>query len=156
MSQSMIMSFCAAVTSRTGMFALDLAQARIGRARVIDQNLGDHSIGQPVRQHLVAVELPVRIVGREQQKIVATDMFERAGKLLRVVFRQIERLERESHALADDVGRRPVEPRHLGAHAAPGLVDAPQQRRQPGKAGLDADERQRREFLENAFRDEAQ
>ena len=78
------------------------------------------------------------------------------SELLRVVRRQVERLQREAHVLADDVGRRPVEPRHLGAHAAPGLVDAPEQRRQPGEAGLDADELQLRKFLEHAFGDEAE
>ena len=51
--------------------------------------------------------------------------------------------KRQANMLADDLGRRPVDPGHLGAHAAPGLVGAPQQIRQPGEAGFDQHHAQR-------------
>src|SRR5262249_25679229 len=55
----------------------------------------------------------------------------------------------------DDVGGWAVDPRNLGTHATPFLVGAPQQRRQPGKTGLAADDLQSRKLLKYAFGDEA-
>ena len=73
-----------------------------------------------------------------------------------VAGRRIDRLQGHAHVLADDLGRRAVDPRHLGAHAAPGLAGAPEQIRQPGEARFDQHQPQRREFLEHAFGEEAQ
>src|SRR5205814_3367502 len=42
-----------------------LAEAAIGRERVVDHDLADKIRRNSLRQHRVAVELPVRIVGRE-------------------------------------------------------------------------------------------
>src|SRR6266851_990393 len=42
-----------------------LFQARVSRVRVVDHDLAHEIRGHSFRQHRVAVELPVRIVGRE-------------------------------------------------------------------------------------------
>ena len=43
---------------------------RVGRARIVDHDLAHQLARQPFGQHGVAVELPVRIVGGEQQHLV--------------------------------------------------------------------------------------
>src|SRR5216684_2118891 len=56
---------CGTERSWRGLLGYLLLQAAVGRVRIIDHDLA-HKIGRyPLRQHLVAIELPVRIVGRE-------------------------------------------------------------------------------------------
>src|SRR5262245_53348486 len=65
--------------SRRSRGLIRCPQARVGRKRILDQHLAQYSLRELVRQHLVAFEMPVREVGREQQQVVAADVGERAG-----------------------------------------------------------------------------
>ena len=61
-----------------------VAQPRIGVERIVDQHFLDCAPAQPVRQDVLAVELPVRIVGREQQELVGADVLDDARQHLRL------------------------------------------------------------------------
>ena len=76
--------------------------------------------------------------------------------VVRVAGRRIHRLQGHANVLADDLGRRTVDPWHLGAHAAPGFAGAPQQVRQPGEARFAQHQPQRWKLLEHALGEEAQ
>src|SRR6185437_15025897 len=105
---------------------------------------------QAFGQHVAALELPVRIVGREQDHVLGADMVEDAlePSLLR---RFIHRLQGEAYMIAHDPCWRPVNPRRLGADAAPGLVEAPQESRQPGDSAFDEHYLERRKFDKHAL-----
>jgi hypothetical protein len=70
------------------------------------------------REHLVAVELPVRVVGRKQQQRVRIEMVDQAADEVGRI-RGIERLDGGAEMVAEDVARRALDPRHFGAQAAP-------------------------------------
>ena len=63
-------------------------------------------------------------------------MLDQAHDRLRLV-RRIDRLHREADMIADDLRRRARHPGHLGAHAFPGLVGAPDEAAQPGQPRFD-------------------
>ena len=109
----------------------------------------------PARDRRVAIETPVRPVGREEQHPLGADLVEqpREPALLR---RALQGLEGDAHMLADQVGGRALHPGHLGAQAAPGLVRAPQEVRQPADAGVEQHHAQAGELAEDALVDEAQ
>src|SRR6185295_14834465 len=71
------------------------------------------------------------------------------------VRRPVERLDGEAEIVAHDLGWAAIHPRDLGARAAPELREAPQERRQPGDAGLDQNHLQFRVLGEDALADEA-
>src|SRR5437660_10065815 len=84
------------------------------------------------------VEIPVRIVRREQETIDA-DPFDQRAQMPRLVG-FVDRLRREPEMLADIFRRLPLEMRHLAAEALDVLVHTPLRRRTPAAAGLDEDE----------------
>ena len=102
-----------------------------------------------------AVEMPVRVVGGEQQHVVVADLVEDA-RHAGGVGRRVGGLQGDAHVFADELGGRAVDPGHFGAHAAPGLVGAPEEIRQPGEAGFDQHDAESGEFGEHALMDQAQ
>ena len=109
-----------------------------------------------MRRHRVgALVVPVRVIGREQQHAVRADLL---AQLLDAVLvgRGIEWLDCQAEVVADDVGRRAIDPRHLDPHAFPGLVRAPHAGRKPADARFHQHDLQRRELAEHAFEHEAQ
>ena len=61
------------------------SHARVGVGGIAHQHAIDQGIRQPVRQHVVAIEVPVRVVGREQQHVVGAQMLEQALRPPRAV-----------------------------------------------------------------------
>ena len=82
------------------------------------------------------------------------DLLDQRRDLRRIVGR-VGRLDGQPHMVADDVEGRLGHPRHLGAHAAPGLVELPREGRQPGEARFDQHHLERRKLGEHALGDEA-
>src|SRR4051812_23574566 len=58
-----------------------LRQSRVGFQRIIDADLACQVGRQASRQRVVAVEMPVRIVGGEQQHPVGAELFEDGEEL---------------------------------------------------------------------------
>ena len=54
----------------------------IGLQCVVDQNLAQQVLGQAVGQRVLVVEMPVRIVGGEQQHVVGADLLDDALQLV--------------------------------------------------------------------------
>src|SRR4051812_11532872 len=138
MSQSMMPSRVSAALSSLGRCSITstgafiaqspsskgLLQARISLQRIIDADTL-HQCGRKAgRQNGVAVELPMRIVRREQQHVVAVDHLDDAVEYIAVA-RRINWLYGKPNIFADDLRRRSLYPRHLGSHAAPGLDRPP-------------------------------
>ena len=134
-----------------------VAQARIGLERVVDQNL---------RQSIVRKARPA---ARRRRRNASADSRSRtaacgrsrcAPACARAVAdrpsarRPAASVKRTCSRMM--LRRRPVDPRHLRPHAAPGLVGPPQQRRQPGEARFDQHQLERGELLEHALGEEAQ
>ena len=99
------------------------------------------------------VEVPVRVVGGEQETIPADQLHHveevpRLGGLL-------DRLGGDPDVLADVLRRLALEVGDLAAHALEQPVEAPGQRRQPREAALDEHHLELREALEHALDDEA-
>src|SRR5262245_53685303 len=99
------------------------------------------------------VEVPVRVVGGEQQPVPA-DPFHGVEQVL-AVLRLLHGYGRDPDVLADVFRRVLLEVRHLRAHPLEELVEPPGERRQPGKATLHHHHLQLREALEHAFDDQA-
>src|SRR5205814_6138207 len=78
------------------------------------------------------VEIPMRIIRREQQAIDA-DPFDQRSQMPRLV-RLVDRLGREPEMLPHIFGRTPLEMRHLAAEAFEMLVHSPHGGRYPPKA----------------------
>ena len=68
---------------------------------------------------------------------------------------RIERLHGQAEMVAEDVARRAIDPRNLGAQPAPRFREPPQERRHPGDAGLDQHHLEPGVLGEYAFADEA-
>ena len=83
-------------------------------------------------------------------------MLEHAGQHPRIVPRRVDRLQREADVLADDVGRRPVDPGNLGRTPRQVLLVRHSKVRQPGEAGFDQHQLELRELLEHALGEEAE
>ena len=79
---------------------------------------------------------------------------QRRDDLLRVR-RELERLRRRSHVVGEVFARQPAQPADLASQPFVLGVEAPEQRRDPGGAGLDQDHLQAGELLEDAVDDEA-
>src|SRR6202012_4339530 len=105
-------------------------QPRKGFQRIVGTHTRHDALRQMRRYRVVAVELPVRIIRREQEHLVGADLFDDVFDALRVG-RSVERLHGDADVVADDGGRLALDPGHLDAHAAPGLVGAPHEGRQP-------------------------
>ena len=107
------------------------------------------------RHRIVAVELPVRIIRREQEHLVGADLLDHVGDACGIR-RAVERLHGDADMVADDRSRLTLDPRHLDAHAAPGLVGAPHEGGQPAHARLHQHDLEAGKFAEHAFIDQAQ
>src|SRR5262245_32930669 len=112
-----------------------LLEPRIRCDRVVDKHLGKQWRGEAVRHGPVALELPVRIVGREQEHLVGVYHFDDAHDSLGIW--RIERLGGEPYVLAHDLGRGALDIGHLGPHSAPRLNGTPNEARQPRHTTLD-------------------
>src|SRR6476661_7232434 len=89
------------------------------------------------------VEIPVRIVRREQQALDA-DPFDQRAQMFCLV-RLVDRLRREPEMLLHIFRRATLEMRHLTAETFKMPVHPPGGRRDPAKAALDEDNLQVRE-----------
>src|SRR6476660_9386959 len=76
-------------------------QPRKGFKRIIGAHARDDTIRQMRRHRIVAVELPVRIVGREQEHLVGADLLDHIGDACGIG-RTVERLHRDADMVADD------------------------------------------------------
>ena len=92
----------------------------------------------------------MRKVGGKQQHLVRLQLVHDAPNVRRAG-RAVKRLGGEAHVLAHDLLGRAIDPRHLDAHAAPELGEAPQVRRQPGDAQFDQHDLEPGELGEHAF-----
>ena len=98
--------------------------------------------------------MPVRIIRREHQHVLAIDFLDQPRQL-GPIRRSVKGLDGQPHMLPSIIGRRFVEPRHLGPHRAPGLVRPPHPGRQPGHTGLQQHDLQPGEFGENPLGNKA-
>src|SRR5690606_9272692 len=102
-----------------------------------------------------ALEAPVRIIGREQEELVAVDLLQELIELRRLR-RQVPGLDREAHPVAHDGGGRAVDPGDLLAHPAPHLDAAPEEARQPADARFQQHDAKGGELREDALGYEAE
>src|SRR5262245_65626512 len=72
-----------------------LPQTRKGVEGIVDGKAANGLLRKPVGQDVLAVEMPVRVIGREQQHEVADDMLERASQDMRIARRAYDRLRRK-------------------------------------------------------------
>src|SRR5882724_7085077 len=95
------------------------------------------------------VEIPMRIIRREQQTIDA-DPFDQRSQVPRLVG-FVDRLGGEPEMLPHIFGRTPLEVRDFVAEALEMLVHSPCRRGNPAEAAFDEDDFQAREVLGHAF-----
>ncbi len=111
-----------------------LLQAPVGRERVVHHDLA----AQRVRASPAASPRRRRTASADSRRSTAasrrTAGGRRSGATTSGDVRRIERLDGQAEVLAEDLRRRAVDPRHLGAAAAPELGQPPQERRHPGHA----------------------
>ena len=131
-----------------------LPEAGIGGERIVDQDLPAQGGRQAGGQHVVAVELPVRKIGREQQHVVGLQLVHDSPNVRRR-WRRVKGLDRQPDVVAHEFLGRAVDPGHLVAHPAPELGEPPQARRQPGDPGFDQHHLELGVFDEHALADEA-
>src|SRR6478609_6236733 len=138
----------------TGDKSLTAVLEPVQRARVCIEDLAALGFGQR-RPEGVAwiVEIPVRIVRREQQAIDADPLDQRAQ--MSCFIRLVDRLRREPEMLLHIFRRTTLEMRHLAAEGLEMPVHAPGRRRDPAEPALDEDDLQVREAFGNAFEHEA-
>src|ERR1700730_19427464 len=80
-----------------------LGEAAIGRERIVAPDLAVQLLRNARRHDVVAVELPVRKIGREQQHIVGLHVLDQLGDSGRIV-RSVEWLAVQPQLLGHDVG----------------------------------------------------
>src|SRR5882724_3776736 len=79
-------------------------QSRKGFKRIVGAHARDETFWQARRHRIVALELPVRVIGREQEHFLRADLVDDildSGRIRR----RIERLHGDAKVLADDGGR---------------------------------------------------
>src|SRR5690349_1944138 len=96
----------------------------------------------------------MRVVARVEQEVVGAELLDDLQQV-DWVRREVQRLERETHVLADVRGRRAPHPGDEAPKIPPLLVEAPEERRQPGPAGFKANQPQAGELVEDALGDNA-
>src|ERR1700724_1303235 len=104
---------CLAMVLR-GLFG----ETAVGRQRIVAPDLAVQLLWDSWRHDVVAVELPVRKVGRKQQHVVGLhvlDQFCHRGRIVRAV----EWLDGQPDVIAHNFSRRTIDPRHFEAYAAP-------------------------------------
>ncbi len=117
-----------------------------------------HLAGQRGRNHVrdrvIGVELPVRVVAREEKQLVRAHLLH---ELLKGFGRggTVERLRRQAHLITHDLERRTVYPGDFHPQPLPELVEVPDVRGQPRHARLDQHHAQLGKLGEHAFADEA-
>src|SRR6185503_13463543 len=87
-------------------------QPRKSFKRVVGTHPRDDAGRQMWRHRIVAVELPVRIIGREQEHLVGADLLDDVGDAGRIR-RAVERLHGDADMVADDRSRLALDPWHL-------------------------------------------
>src|SRR5215212_1683391 len=126
----------------------------VKRASVAVEDFGAFDVRQRCPEgETRVVEIPMRIIRREQQA-VDTDPVDQRSQVPRLV-RLVDRLRREPEMLPDIFGRTPLEMRDLAAEALEMLVHSPHRRRYPSETAFDEHDLQPREALRHAFDDEA-
>src|SRR5712664_4049108 len=110
---------CKGGLNRTRPTALE-----IGRMRIVHLDLSREVGRDAGGKEIVAIELPMRVIGGKQQEFVRAQMIDDTADDVRG-FRRIERLHGQAEMIAEDFQRGAVEPRDLGAQAAPELRHAP-------------------------------
>src|SRR5262249_39929815 len=73
-----------------------LPQTRKGVEGIVDGKPANGLLRKPVGQGVLAVEMPVRVIGREQQHAVAADMLERARQDLLLTRPDVDQLDRHA------------------------------------------------------------
>ena len=137
--------------SRAAVIARRPLRKPVEPARVRPHDLTPQRRREQPRGLPRGVEVPVRVVGGEQDAVVHPDVPQRGGQVGGVV-RLLDRLRGEPEVLADVLRRRPAQVRHVRAQLPPGVVEGPHQRTGPGDAALDADHLQRRELARTPLR----
>src|ERR1700730_4830254 len=94
------------------------APAEIGRARIVHHDLAREVARNARGEEIIAVELPMRVVGGEQQELVRTQMIDHAADDVGGI-RSVERLDGQAEMVAENIPRRALEPGNLAAQAAP-------------------------------------
>ena len=64
---------------------IGLRQPRVSRERIFADDLAQQRVRKPVRQHAIAVELPMRIIRREQKQLVGLKMLDQPQDRFRLV-----------------------------------------------------------------------
>src|SRR3954465_70625 len=123
------------IRKRMNSLELTAPEAIIGRQRILHQDFAMERGGNSRRHSLIAVELPVRIVRRIEQYSIGTQMIDYPFHLVGIA-RCVEWLDGKADVVANDLGRRAVDPRHLRAHPAPELREPPEKAGKPGHAGF--------------------
>src|SRR5882724_13174529 len=108
-------------------------EPRKGFKRIVGTHARYDTCRQIRRYRVIAVELPVRVIGGEQEHPVRIDHVDDVGNAFRIA-RAVERLRGQANVVTHDRRRLAVDPRHLDADAAPGLIGAPHEGRQPADA----------------------
>src|ERR1700730_1299475 len=101
------------------------APAEIGRARIVHHDLAREVPRNAGREEIIAVELPMRVVGGEQQKLVRTQMIDHAADDVGGI-RSVERLDGKAEMVAENIPRRALDPGNLATQAAPEFGEPPQ------------------------------
>src|SRR5258705_11092577 len=89
-------------------------QPRKSLKRIIRAHARNQSGRQMRRYRVVAVELPMRIIGREQEHLVRADHVDDVGDAGRIGW-SVERLRGDANMVAHDRGRLAGDPWHLEA-----------------------------------------
>src|SRR6266700_8249023 len=92
-------------------------EARKGFKRIVGTHARYDTGRQMRRYRVVAVELPVRIIRREQEHLVGADHVDDVGDAGRIG-RRVERLRGEADVVTHDRRRLAIDPGHFDAHAA--------------------------------------
>src|SRR6185437_9019450 len=131
-----------------------MSRKLVNALRVLAEDHALLLLGQlDLEDGLWIVEIPVRIIGREEEAIPA-DPFDDTQQIVGALG-LFHRLRREPDMLADVFGRRPFQMRNLAAHLLPMLIEPPAQWRNPSETTFDQHELQPFEALEHAFQDHA-
>src|ERR1700735_1614573 len=81
-----------------------LLESAVGGVGIVDRDLANELWRKTVRDDVLAIEMPMRIVGREQQDFIRPEMVEDPLDNRRIRW-SVERLQRQPHPLADDFAR---------------------------------------------------
>src|SRR6201991_2888611 len=133
---------------------LDLRSELVQRAGVAAEDLAALRLRQRrLERKARVIEVPVRIIRREQQPVDA-DPFDQRTQVPCLV-RLVDRLGGEPEMLLHIFRRAPLEMRDLIAKTLEMLIHPPHRRRDPAEAAFDEDDLEPRKALRHAFDHEA-